>query len=374
MKPVRLHLLYEYGTDFRPFGSAYIRLLRPLTHPVFRDKLEVTSGCFYDGSNVDAVVVDRLWRPDVSLELVQELRQQTRKARARLLYTLDDHLLELAEKWKDWQPTKEQMRALRFLLTESDGIIVPTEALRSQLQIHNSNIAVVPNMLDDRLLDGRGTSRETHLLSLKRMLDRALAATLHAVGKGVKSPVTIGYMGTFTHDEDLLMVLPALREVCRQYKDKVALFILGVTAHPQTLAYIDRFPVRVTRLKPKQAEYPSFMRWFSRNVNWDVAISPLRRTRFNQCKSDIKMLDYSAIGAAGIYSRVPAYVETVQHRETGWLAENTVEAWFEALETLISDAKLRIRISRNANRYLHSERTVARSSDCWLEALEQLLG
>jgi len=374
MKPVRLHLLYEHGADFRPFGSAYIRLLRPLTHPVFRGKLAVTYGRSYNGSTVDAVVVDRLWRPDISLELARQLRERTRRTGASLFFALDDHLLELAEERKDWRPSEAQMRAFRFFLAESDGVIVTTEGLRKQLQAHNPNIAVVPNMLDDRLLDGREAFKRLYPSFFRHWLSSALEAVANEIRTLARPQVTVGYMGTFTHDDDLLMILPALREVCQQHSGELALVLLGVAAQQPTLGDFHRLPARTTRRIPRQAEYPDFMRWFSRTVNWDIAISPLRDTAFNRCKSDIKFLDYSAVGAAGIYSRVPAYTETVRHRETGWLAENTVEAWCEALHTLIDDAMLRGRIANNASRYLYSERIVARSSEHWLTALDRLLG
>ena len=39
----RIHILYEHGSNQRPFGSAYIRLLRPLSHPQLQSAFEVTT-------------------------------------------------------------------------------------------------------------------------------------------------------------------------------------------------------------------------------------------------------------------------------------------------------------------------------------------
>ena len=61
----RIHVVYEWGDDLRPHGSAYIRLLRPLSHPAVRDSLDVSFGRYYDGQPVDAVIVDRLWLPEI---------------------------------------------------------------------------------------------------------------------------------------------------------------------------------------------------------------------------------------------------------------------------------------------------------------------
>jgi len=62
MKP-RIHVLFEHGADSQPYGSAQIRLLRPLTHPALCDEFDVTSGLEYAGQAVEAVILDRLWRP-----------------------------------------------------------------------------------------------------------------------------------------------------------------------------------------------------------------------------------------------------------------------------------------------------------------------
>ena len=113
--------------------------------------------------------------------------------------------------------------------------------------------------------------------------------------------------------------------------------------------------------RPGESEYPLFMPWFTSEPAWDIAVAPLEATPFNACKSDIKFLDYCALGAAGIYSDVPAYAGSVGHRVTGWLVTNTVEDWIAALDTLISDEERRIHIANAGRRYLYAQRLVAHS-------------
>ena len=60
-------------------------------------------------------------------------------------------------------------------------------------------------------------------------------------------------------------------------------------------------------------------------------------TPFTRCKSDLKVLDYSALGIPGIYSRVTPYAATVNHGETGWLADNTTDFGRDALERRVTD-------------------------------------
>ena len=102
----------------------------------------------------------------------------------------------------------------------------------------------------------------------------------------------IGYMGTFTHDDDLLMILPALRKVFGRHGDEVELQILGVVGHPQTLQALQELPITYLHPGAEIVRYTSFLPWFIGNVRWDIGLAPLRDTVFNACKSDIKFLDY----------------------------------------------------------------------------------
>ena len=84
-------------------------------------------------------------------------------------------------------------------------------------------------------------------------------------------------------------------------------------------------------------------------------------------------MDYSAIGAAGVFSQVPAYASSVKHEESGLLVENDSAAWEEALEALLSDDNLRMHVAGNAFRALYEERTLEHCAHRWLSALDSLL-
>jgi processive 1,2-diacylglycerol beta-glucosyltransferase len=357
----RVHILFEHGSDQQPFGSGQIRLLRPLTHPSIGACMQITTSLEYDGQNVDAVIVDRLWRPDISPILAQNLLDRIHRASARLIYALDDNFLDMASEKKDWQLTKDQLWVVEFFLSQSDGVLVTTPALAERLAGLNSRIVVLPHALDERLLANSDKSA-----------GKFLQKVLRAVRPANKR-ILIGYMGTFTHDDDLQMILPALRTVWRRHADEIEFQFIGVVGRDETWHSLKGLPIRMVRPKAGKTEYLSFMPWFSNNVHWDIALSPLQDTLFNRCKSDIKFLDYCAIGATGIYSRVSAYASTVRHRETGWLAENTQVAWSDALERLIEDAVLRKQIAHNATQYLYSERILARCATNWVRGLEDFL-
>lgn len=350
-----IHVLYEVDHEGRPHSSPYVQLLRPLSHPLLHDVIELTSSPMYSGQRVDAVILNRLWGPHMNRAVADDLLASVRRAGAQLIYALDDNLLDMRADGGDW-PTIELVAVVEYLLEAADGVLVSTNRLRERIVGYNANIAVVPNALDERLIVGGGVPfmgspfGETH------------------------RPVVIGYMGTVTHDADLDLVLPALDTVFSHHPNSVRLEIVGVTERTQTGAELGHLPIRFLSPPPDEREYPLFMTWFTSQVHWDIAIAPLQDTPFTRCKSDVKFLDYAAVGAAGIFSAVPAYARTIRHMETGWLAENTTAAWIEAIERLIADHVLRQQMALNATTYLHAERTLRTRAPDWAAAIATLLG
>lgn len=347
----KLHVVYEHGPDLRPFGSAYVRLLRPLTHPTLHHACQVTASWQYRREAVDAVLVDRLWRADVSLEMAQDLATEIRRAGAKFLYALDDDFLSLYPEGGAGTAA-ERRKVVEFFLHQADGVIVTTPSLYERVAPASRNCVVVPNGLDERLIAHERPAPVEGPFGRRRLV--------------------IGYMGTRTHQADLHMILPAWHAVHAQVGDAVEFQIVGVTERPQPALWAG-LPLRFVRPRTLDTEYPLFLLWFTGQVQWDIAVAPLADTPFNRGKSDIKFLDYAAAGAAGVFSRAPAYASSVVHRETGWLCDNSPAAWADALLHLLADEDLRTSMAHRASEYLYAQRTLARTAHRWVDALDKLL-
>jgi glycosyltransferase involved in cell wall biosynthesis len=182
------------------------------------------------------------------------------------------------------------------------------------------------------------------------------------------SVLTIGYMGTLTHEADLRMVLAPLRALLRRHAGRVRLELVGGAAEDRLASLFEGLPFR--QLHPRHDDaYPKFVPWMRQNLRWDVAIAPLEDDAFTRCKSDLKYLDYGALGIPGVFSDVRPYRDTVRHRETGLLAANDERAWSEALEEIVSDAALRGRLAASARAEVHGSRMLRTNAVRWREAL-----
>src|SRR5262249_34131421 len=310
---------------------------------------EIAATCGTDYRAADVVVLDRLLGPDVSLESAEQLVERARADRVCLIYHLDDNLLDLCNEspFRRSIDTPQKM-IVRYLARQADGLIVSTDPLKERMSRLNPNITVVPNAIDERLLSA---SEPVAPAPADRRREKVM-----------------GFMGTFTHDGDIMMVVQALRAVLRRHAGDLALEFVGGFVDPSILELCRGLPVRGVDASA-DSEYPAFVRWMFQNIKWDIAIAPLSDTRFTRCKSDIKFLDYGALGIAGIYSKVEPYQGTVRHLETGYLAPNSVSAWGQALELLLNDDRLRNHIAHRARDYVFSKRTLACCATLWREAI-----
>jgi hypothetical protein len=78
-------------------------------------------------------------------------------------------------------------------------------------------------------------------------------------------------------------------------------------------------------------EYPETVQ----KLGYDIAIVPLIDSEYNRCKSNLAVLEYSAM-------KIPVVASpTVNQRDLPILYANSNYEWYSALESLIKDAKLR---------------------------------
>ncbi len=306
MTPLNVNILYEYDWENRPHGSGMLRLIRPFSY--VREKINIDWGLDLNEQPADVVIVDRLWCPySITQKKAEKLIERIRKKKAKFIYSFDDNFLDLPLGTNGYEEKHKEI--FEIFLKEADGLLVTTETLRSRYIEINKNIVVLPHALDERLLVRRWGLEQEMPFPKKR--------------------VVIGYMGTYTHSQDLDMVIPAIKTILDRYPDRVEFQLIGVTnSLPDELS-----PglVKYIKLDPEKVDYEHFMTWFTGNVFWDIAISPLCDTKFNHSKSDVKFLDYSAIASCAIYSKCSAYEKTVEQNVTGFMVENTESCMGECI-------------------------------------------
>jgi glycosyltransferase involved in cell wall biosynthesis len=109
--------------------------------------------------------------------------------------------------------------------------------------------------------------------------------------------------------------------------------------------------------------YPQFVPWLLQRRAYHGGIAPLRTHPFNAAKSDVKVLDYAALGLGCLCSRGPAYDPLIAR---GLALGTANDSWQAALAALLADPRPLQQCGRRAAQHLWRHRSCARvASQLW---------
>jgi len=329
-----------------PNACAYLRMFLPLTKKIVSDRFEVRFGTLDDLEHfkADVVITHRVALDTVAkvLQLVSYCRQ----AGARLVFDLDDDLLSLPNHHPEFEKYESLKHVGLRLVCEADELWVSTEALANRYLGIARHVAVMPNQLDHRLWDNPVPTVSNE-----------------------RRPVRFLYMGTSTHGPEFdQLICPAFSQLKAEFGKKIELDLIGVTDQPA--------PRGEWRLlsRPTHAgkSYPAFMTWLQSLRSYDIGLAPLLDFVFNSCKSDVKWLEYSAMGLATIAANLPPYNRSIAHERTGLLANANANSFGAAMRRLILDGALRQSLQQQAFALASEKLRLSPIVEPRLERLEQL--
>tara|TARA_R110002167_G_scaffold153010_10_gene347146 strand:+ start:62 stop:391 length:330 start_codon:yes stop_codon:yes gene_type:complete len=101
----------------------------------------------------------------------------------------------------------------------------------------------------------------------------------------------------------------------------------------------------------------------------DIGICPLIDNLFNRSKSNLKWLQYSALGAATVASDLDPYKD-IEDGVDGVLVEETQEAWSDAIMSLLKDDKKRVSMGNEARETLLKTWDVRNRAADWVTVFD----
>jgi hypothetical protein len=159
-------------------------------------------------------------------------------------------------------------------------------------------------------------------------------------------------MGSRTHDDDFAMLLPQLDGLETAHPGSFQLHVIGALSDPPERPWLQLRPV------PLQVRrYPEFVPWLLQRRYYHFGIAPLSSNPFNAAKSDVKVLDYAALGLGSLCSLGPAYDQLISR---GLALGTSNDHWQHALEQLMQDQRTIQRCGQLAGRHLWQRRSCAR--------------
>lgn len=265
-----------------------------------------------------------------------------RSAGKPVIYETDDLLLEMPEGHLTKPNYVDALLPMIRAAVEADLVTTSSPELRDYFELLNPNSRLLPNYLNDRLWNFKQP--------------QAQPAGAY--------PVIIGYMGGETHLADLEYIVPTLHKIRQHFEDKVIFKFWGGKP-PDSL--LNSHQVEWTPIN--QIDYSKFVQFFAEQ-KCHIFIAPLCENRFNRCKSAIKFLEYSTHGVPGVYSRIPAYENVVNHGTNGFLA-STLDEWEKYLYQLIEEPSLRYQMGLRAQQDVKDFWLLSQHSHEWLEVYRE---
>lgn len=225
------------------------------------------------------------------------------------------------EMWKDgkdgFDVKANRLRALgaQYAIAHADLVTVTNNFLGKQFRKYRPKgpIAVIPNVVD-----------------FERWLPMKPNET---------DEIRIGWQGGSAHYQDLHLIRKPLWKLLDKHKN-LKLVLQGVgfdalfKANPDNnmTDYSDRIEWRAWH--SDQRTYPLDLR----DMRCDIGICPVIDDAFNRGKSELKWIEFGAMKIPSVVS--PVCYTSVKHGKTGLVA-NSEKEWFDCLDLLISNKKVR---------------------------------
>ncbi len=291
-------------------GSGEYRIIQPFD-AISHAALQQTEHYRVTNDMAKALTLPGIARMDPDVFVVQAgiddlhvgLLEDIAKYRADIfrIFTLDDLITEIPEKSSVYRRHKSQFRnsraRLRKALSYCDRMIVTTRVLADAYADMIDDIRVIPNRL----------RRDTWLPleSKRRTSDKP----------------RVGWVGAQQHGGDLEVII----DVVKATADRLDWVFMGMC--PEEIRPL---------VKEYHLDWVSYDKYPQKmaSLNLDIAVAPLEIHRFNEAKSNLRLLEYGILGWPVVCTDIApyqAYDAPVRR------VPNETEAWIEAIMDYAND-------------------------------------
>lgn len=235
---------------------------------------------------------------------------------------------------------RQMRKAFIEIIRAVNCLTVTTEPLAKIYRRLNDNVHVIPNAIDFAFWEKRPIRYDG-------------------------DEIRILYTGAANHQEDWMFVSPVLAELQEEHP-KLKIVLVGMD-WKMLQSGINYKRVEIHPWVDIES-YPHLLQ----TLCCDIGIAPISKIDFNDCRSSIKWLEYSALKMATVATNYGPYKRDMQDGVTGLLVEERVE-WKAALSRLIKDKEYRNQLAAQAFKHCKATYDIDYVVDDWLKAFNSVI-
>jgi len=334
-------------------GCSYVR--HEIPHQALRDRGHYVQMKFpVHRTDFEIAILSRAIPKDLAETLIK-----MKMAGIKISYDADDLLFEIEETNPFFSDSRSRQAVvfLSYLMPLVDMVTCTNEKLAKELEEYtDAPIKILPNCV--RPGDWKARPRTP--------------------GK----PLRIGYTGSSSHHKELNFILPIISRLQKSYDVDFHLFGIFASIEnmvelsekkldkpaawqglmKETIELLQKVVYTHHKFVPVQ-EYPAYLS----GMDLDIGLCPLFPSKFNDCKSAIKLFEYALVDTAPVAANQGPYAGM------GIVDSMDPEAWYTRLEQLIQDPDFRNETAANARAYVLDEFTIEKNIHLWEKAYSELL-
>lgn len=260
----------------------------------------------------------------------------------KIVLDIDDNYLDVPPSNKEYEkfkPQKRERAMLSTILSFAHAITCSTYPLKEKIWEHinfmhkiDKPIYVIPNMND---------------VNFWKIKTKA---------KKERNKITIGYSGSNSHQDDLMMIMPTISRLMTKY-DNLHFQLLGSIEKSLITTYFKGFSKDALDriwVGPAESIFNEYPKWLGQQ-SWDIGLAPLVDTPFTRCKSHIKIMEYAMFKIPCVASRVYPYFMPIRNKPVSKDGETILIArpqeWEAKLTQLIESEELRKKLGENSHEF-----------------------
>lgn len=270
------------------------------------------------------------------------LAEYCRMTNTGMLYDLDDDIFNYPDSPEYHEvDTDKVVTDIMDMIQLSHGISVTEEPLADSLREKTDKpLYVIPNSLDFEFWDAPREKNYSH------------------------NDFLIGWMGGAYHLLDFDIIVPVMRHILKKYEH---VKFASIGAVPEEL--LQEFPDRVLFQKFMSVDVlPDTMH----KMKFNIGLAPLWENKFNNSRSNIRLLQYSVLGIPTIASDFGAYKRAIDNNFPMIAVPNKTEEWVAAIEELIKNKDQREYLGQAARERTKYSFRAERIVQKWSAALRKV--